>query len=233
MVDPIAILALMWFEQMHTGWQAALEPQCLLLEQLEERLSGLPNLVPPRELVMAAFTDDPARARVLILGQDPYPTQGVAVGRAFAVAHPPAPASLRNILRELDDDLGVDFGQTGPSLDLSGWQSQGVLLLNRHLTALVGEAGAHIGEGWTEFTDAAIRQLLKINPRLILVLWGNQALSIRDSLAEDLAAADCTLVTGVHPSPLSAHRGFFGSKPFSAINAALRNQGLQPIDWRV
>ncbi|MDE2409775.1 MAG: uracil-DNA glycosylase, partial [Actinomycetales bacterium] len=118
-------------------------------------------------------------------------------------------------------------------LDLAGWQSQGVLLLNRHLTALVGEAGAHIGEGWTEFTDAAIAQLLLINPALVLVLWGNQAGTLRDSLAEQLAASSATIISGVHPSPLSAHRGFFGSKPFSAINAALQNQGFEQIDWRV
>lgn len=223
----------MWFEQMHSGWQAALEPQHQRLAALEDRLGALPNLVPAKDLVMAAFTDDPSRVRVLIVGQDPYPTEGVAVGRAFAVSHPPVPASLRNIFKELDADLGVEFGESGPSLDLAGWQSQGVLLLNRHLTTSVGEAGAHIGEGWTEFTDAAIAQLLLINPALVLVLWGNQAGTLRDSLAEQLAASSATIISGVHPSPLSAHRGFFGSKPFSAINAALQNQGFEQIDWRV
>jgi uracil-DNA glycosylase len=223
----------MWFEQMHAGWQVALEPQRQLLTDLEDRLGALTNLAPARDLVMAAFIDDPARTRVLIVGQDPYPTEGVAVGRAFAVAHAPAPASLRNILKELDSDLGVNFGESGPPLDLAGWQSQGVLLLNRHLTTLSGEAGAHIGEGWTEFTDAAIAQLLLINPSLVLVLWGNQAGTLRESLAQQLAASRATIITGVHPSPLSAHRGFFGSKPFTAINAALQKQGFEQIDWRV
>jgi uracil-DNA glycosylase len=182
--------------------------------------------------VMAAFTDAPERARVLIVGQDPYPTEGVAVGRAFAVAAPPAPASLRNILRELDSDIGVEFGQTGPALDLAGWQNQGVLLLNRNLTAVVGEAGAHVGLGWATFTDAVIRKLLLANPKLVMVLWGNQAQSVAQTLASEITASSCTVIAGVHPSPLSAHRGFFGSKPFTAINLALQNQGFEPINWR-
>jgi uracil-DNA glycosylase len=222
----------MWFEQMHSSWQVALGPQRQLLATLEDRLVGLPNLAPAKELVMAALTDAPERVKVLIVGQDPYPTEGVAVGRAFAVSALPVPASLRNILKELDSDIGVEFGESGPALNLAGWQAQGVMLLNRHLTALVGEAGAHIGAGWTEFTDAVMRHLLVVNPNLVLVLWGNQAGNVAQTLAAEIAEANCTVITGVHPSPLSAHRGFFGSKPFSAINLALQTKGLKPINWR-
>lgn len=222
----------MWFEQMHPGWRAVLADQKPLLDSLEGRIGALPNLVPPAELVMAAFTDDPSRIRVLIVGQDPYPTQGVAVGRAFAVSQLPAPASLRNLLKELDSDLGVEFGDSGPSLDLAGWQRQGVLLLNRHLTAEVGAAGAHVSLGWDTFTDAVIRQALILNPNLVVVLWGNQAATLLKTLNQEFSSASATVISGVHPSPLSAHRGFFGSKPFSAINHALEYKGQQPINWR-
>ena len=220
----------MWFEQMHPAWQSALAPQRVLLEELESRLGDLPGLAPSKELVMAAFRSDPAEIRVVILGQDPYPTDGVAVGRSFAVSGLPLPASLRNIFRELDSDIGANFGDTGPSPDLAGWQNQGVFLLNRHLTTLSGNAGAHLKAGWEVFTDAALLHLARANPNLALVLWGKEAASIKAIF--DFAGLAPVCFESVHPSPLSAHRGFFGSRPFSSINTYLQSQGLQPIDWK-
>ena len=220
----------MWFEQMHPDWQSALSGQKPLLDALETQLSHLPDLSPSPDLVMAAFRTAPSQFRVVIIGQDPYPTPGVAVGRAFAVAHGPVPASLRNILKELDSDLGADFGDLGPALDLSGWQEQGVFLLNRHLTTIHGRPGAHFKLGWQSFTDAALAHLASLNPNLILVLWGNEAESVLVPLNEH--GFWPSVVRSVHPSPLSAHRGFFGSKPFSAVNALLENFGQSPINWK-
>ena len=220
----------MWFEQMHPAWQSALAPQRELLDSLEARLADIPGLAPRKELVMAAFALSPAEIRVVILGQDPYPTDGVAVGRSFAVAGLPLPASLRNIFKELDSDIGSDFGDLGPSSDLAGWQRQGVFLLNRHLTTLIGNAGAHLREGWQAFTDAALLHLARTNPNLALVLWGKEAASIK--VLFDSAGVTPFCFESVHPSPLSAHRGFFGSRPFSAINAFLQEKGLKPIDWK-
>jgi len=221
----------MWFEQMHSGWQTALSGQRDWLNDTELRLATENELAPNSQLVMAAFELDPAQVRVLILGQDPYPTPGVAVGRAFAVAPDtlPIPASLRNIFVELHDDLGG----SQPSTDLSGWQRQGVFLLNRHLTTVAGTPGGHFDLGWQRFTDAAIEHLMSRQTPLILVLWGAQAAGVKKSLAEYLAKpnANLEIIESPHPSPLSAYRGFFGSKPFSAVNRQLQLRGLQPIDW--
>lgn len=242
----MAILAGMWFQQMHPAWQKALADQTDLLNQLESQVADLPNLCPRSDIVMAAFAQDPAAVSVVIIGQDPYPTEGVAVGRAFAVSQPPAPASLRNILLELQSDLGVefstdsepslfDFGATvsSPKFDLSGWQEQGVMLLNRHLTTVVGEPGAHFKLGWTAFTDAVVAHLIRSNPLTVLVLWGAQAQQLTQSLAGEISAAGdrVRVIEGVHPSPLSARRGFFGSRPFSGINSVLQSRGLQQINW--
>jgi len=226
----LAILALMWFEQMHPLWQSALANQRVLVDSLEDRLASLPNLSPQASKVMTVFETSPASVRVVILGQDPYPTPGVAVGRAFAVSGPPIPASLRNILKELDSDIGADFGDLGPGLDLAGWQAQGVFLLNRHLTTLHNNAGAHFKEGWQTFTDAALQYLVSLNPNLILVLWGKEAASAK-SLLEGQAASP-RFVESVHPSPLSAHRGFFGSAPFSKVNVLLGEFGQEQINWK-
>jgi len=185
--------------------------------------------------VMSAFTDDPANIRVVIVGQDPYPTDGVAIGRAFAIGGDKLPASLRNIFTELAADEaeegGFHLGNPDPSL--AGWQNQGVFLLNRHLTTVASSAGAHFGEGWELFTDAALRWLLNRGQDLVLVLWGAQAQQLGRSLATELreAAEQVHLITGVHPSPLSAYRGFFGSRPFSAVNRWLSSRDIQPIDW--
>jgi uracil-DNA glycosylase len=221
----------MWFEQMHPNWQIALSGQRDWLNETELRLATEREFAPNSQLVMAAFQLDPAQVRVLILGQDPYPTPGVAVGRAFAVAPGtrPLPASLRNIFLELQADLGG----SQPSSDLAGWQRQGVLLLNRHLTTVSGTSGGHFDLGWQQFTDAAIEHLMTRQTPLILVLWGAQAAGVKKSLAEFLSkpSANFAIIESPHPSPLSAYRGFFGSKPFSAVNRQLQLGGLQPIDW--
>jgi uracil-DNA glycosylase len=229
----MAILAGMWFQQMHPLWQQALSGQEALLNRLEQSLSQLPNLAPRPHLVMAAFTADPSKVRVVIVGQDPYPTPGVAVGRSFAVSGLPVPASLRNMFKELASELAIEPTDVTTSLDLHGWQAQGVLLLNRHLTTLEGQAGAHFKEGWQAFTDAAIAHLLAANPLTVLVLWGNQAQQLKKTLAQAISDAGerAMLIEGVHPSPLSAHRGFLGSKPFGTINAALQSVGQEPINW--
>lgn len=183
------------------------------------------EFVPELELVMKAFEQPLEQVRVLIVGQDPYPTAGHAIGLSFAVNTDvkPLPRSLKNILIELKDDLGRSITADG---DLSRWSSQGVLLLNRHLTTDLADAGAHAEIGWSSFTDQVIRVLnRKLGRKLVAILWGNQA----QQLAPELC--DCTVISSAHPSPLSARRGFFGSKPFSKTNAALASVGEQPIDW--
>jgi uracil-DNA glycosylase len=221
----------MWFEAMHSSWQEWLAPQARSLSHLEESLANMPALAPRKELVMEAFRQDPSAVKVVIVGQDPYPTPGVAIGRAFAVSPEtsPVPASLRNIFTE----LAADIGGGSPQQTLLGWQQQGVLLLNRHLTAIEGESAAHAGAGWEPFTEAAIRALIERTDGMVLVLWGNHAQTLLKTLGESLDGAPVKVITSAHPSPLSAYRGFFGSKPFSAINAALVGFGKSPINWNL
>ena len=214
----------MFFEQMHKSWQVALAAQRPLLERIEVDLRPIfSQIAPVPELVCRAFEMPIDEVRVLLLGQDPYPTDGDAVGLAFAVAAGRAlPRSLRNIMVELASDV-PEASHAG---DLSRWSKQGVLLLNRHLTTGLGSAGSHIGLGWQEFTDAAVRALAQHHGRdLVAVLWGNQART-----AQPLLGA-AQIVASAHPSPLSAHRGFFGSRPFSQVNEALEKVGREPIDW--
>ena len=214
----------MFFEQMHKSWQVALADQRPLLERIEVDLRPFfSKIAPAPQLVCRAFEMPIDEVRVLLLGQDPYPTAGDAVGLAFAVAAGHAlPRSLRNIMTELASDVPAAT-HTG---DLSRWSEQGVMLLNRHLTTGLGSAGSHIGLGWQEFTDAAVRALAQHHGRdLVAVLWGNQART-----AQPLLGA-AQIVASAHPSPLSAHRGFFGSKPFSQVNQALEKVGREPIDW--
>ena len=214
----------MFFEQMHKSWQVALAAQRPLLERIEVDLRPVfSQIAPPPELVCRAFEMPIDEVRVLLLGQDPYPTAGDAVGLAFAVAAGRAlPRSLRNIMAE----LATDIPRASHSGNLSRWADQGVMLLNRHLTTGLGSAGSHIGLGWQEFTDAAVRALAQHHGRdLVAVLWGNQART-----AQPLLGA-AQIVASAHPSPLSAHRGFFGSKPFSQVNQALEKVGREPIDW--
>jgi uracil-DNA glycosylase len=214
----------MFFEQMHESWQVALADQRALLERIEVDLRPIfSQIAPTPELVCRAFEMPIDEVRVLLLGQDPYPTPGDAVGLAFAIAPGRAlPRSLRNIMTELVADVPA----ATHSGDLSRWAEQGVMLLNRHLTTGLGSAGSHIGLGWQEFTDAAVRALAQHHGRdLVAVLWGNQART-----AQPLLGA-AQIVASAHPSPLSAHRGFFGSKPFSQVNQALEKVGREPIDW--
>ncbi|UXN25189.1 uracil-DNA glycosylase [Curtobacterium flaccumfaciens] len=174
--------------------------------------------------VLRAFTTPFDAVKVLVVGQDPYPTPGHPIGLSFAVdpAVRPVPRSLANIYRELADDLGVT---PPPHGDLRAWSDQGVLLLNRVLTVQAGEAGSHRGKGWEAVTDQAVRALVARGTPLVAVLWGAQAGSVRPLLG------DTPVVASAHPSPLSASRGFFGSRPFSQVNALLESQGAPPVDW--
>lgn len=174
--------------------------------------------------VLRAFTLPLADVRVLVVGQDPYPTPGHAVGLSFSVAADvrPLPKSLSNIYRELHDDLGIVPAAAG---DLSPWFDQGVLLLNRVLTVQPGRSASHRGKGWEKVTQRAIEALAERGGPLVALLWGRDA----QSVAKWLGAIPH--VASAHPSPLSAHNGFFGSRPFSRINALLAEQGAEPIDW--
>ena len=176
--------------------------------------------------VLRAFTRPLADVRVLIVGQDPYPTPGHPIGLSFAVEEHvrPLPRSLQNIYAELRDDLGID---PAPHGDLTAWQDQGVLLLNRVLTVNPGSPASHRGKGWELVTETAIRALAGRGGPLVAILWGRDAQSLRPMLG------DVPQIASAHPSPLSASRGFFGSRPFSRANEMLEAQGASPIDWRV
>jgi uracil-DNA glycosylase len=217
-------------ESVHPGWLPALEPVAAQLEALGEFLAAETGsgrgYLPAEADVLRAFRTDPADVRVLIVGQDPYPTPGHAIGLSFAVERHvrPLPRSLANIYRELHDDLGLAPAEHG---DLSAWGAAGVLLLNRVLTVQPGVAGSHRGRGWEAVTEAAIGALAARGTPLVSILWGRQAQSLRPLLG------GLPAIESAHPSPLSASRGFFGSRPFSRANAALRELGAAPVDWRV
>ena len=217
----------MFFEAMHPGWQLLLREQRLLLDSVEAKVTDLvgsgQQIAPELVNVMKAFSSDPSLVRVLIVGQDPYPTQGHAIGLSFAVSEEtsPLPRSLKNIMKELASDL-PEVTATGR---IERWTQQGVLLLNRHLTTAVGQAGAHSKLGWDAFTDEVIRALVARQAPLVALLWGNHAAA----LAELLDGA--RVLRAAHPSPLSANRGFFGSRPFSSANRELISLGAEPIDW--
>ncbi|MET4580736.1 uracil-DNA glycosylase [Conyzicola nivalis] len=213
-----------------SGWAAALEPVKGRAAELEAFLDGEEahghGFLPARENVLRAFARPLADVRVLIVGQDPYPTPGHPIGLSFAVDRRvrPLPRSLANIFRELRDDLGVDIPGHG---DLSAWADNGVMLLNRVLTVRPGVAGSHRGRGWEQVTDLAIRTLVARDQPLVAILWGRDAQSLEPLLGET------PVIASAHPSPLSASRGFFGSRPFSRANAALEAQGAHPIDWNL
>lgn len=192
-----------------------------------EVAAGRPYL-PAGTHVLRAFTLPMERVRVLIVGQDPYPTPGHAVGLSFSVAGDvrPVPRSLANIYRELESDLGIAPAAHG---DLSPWFEQGVLLLNRVLTVEPGQSASHRGKGWEQITQTAIEALVARGGPLVAILWGRDAQSLIPIL--DQADPPVPHIASVHPSPLSASRGFFGSRPFSRANEALIAQGAEPIDW--
>jgi len=193
-------------------------------EFLRAEVAAGRGYLPAGENVLRAFTRPLADVRVLIVGQDPYPTPGHAVGLSFSVDPDvrPIPRSLQNIYTELVADLGVERPTSG---DLSRWADHGVLLLNRVLTVSPGKPGSHRGKGWEAVTQRAIEALVARDQPLVAILWGRDA----QSLAPMLGATP--VVASVHPSPLSASGGFFGSRPFSRANALLAEQGAGPVDW--
>jgi uracil-DNA glycosylase len=212
----------MFFEAMDQSWQHLLEPSKGLLDRIEQELSKLQNLTPNHNQVMRAFELPVAKVRVLLLGQDPYPTQGMACGLAFANAPgTKTPQSLKNLMKELQSDLpGVSA-----TADLAKWSNQGVMLLNSALTTVVGTSGAH-QEIWREFTEVAITALDQARAgKLVCLSLGLEAKKLSDLVEFG------KVVYAPHPSPLSAHRGFFGSKIYSRVNQALSDQGQEPIDW--
>lgn len=211
-------------------WAFALDPvagrlSALLAELRAEAAAGAPFL-PDEHRVLRAFAEPLAAVRVVIVGQDPYPTPGHPIGLSFAVdaAVRPLPRSLANIYRELHDDLGIAPAGHG---DLSAWADQGVLLLNRVLTVAPGRPGSHRGRGWEDVTACALAALAARGGPLVAVLWG------RDAAGAAPLLGAVPVIASAHPSPLSAHRGFVGSRPFSRVNRLLAEQGAAPIDWRL
>jgi len=217
-------------ELIDPGWARALEPVADRVAAMGEFLraenaAGY-GYLPAGENVLRAFTFPFEEVRVLIVGQDPYPTPGHAVGLSFSVAPDvrPLPRSLENIFTELVADLGGSKPACG---DLSPWSRQGVMMLNRVLTVRPGNPASHRGKGWEAVTECAIRALVARPQPLVAVLWGRDAQTLKPMLDGDR----CRSIESVHPSPLSASRGFFGSRPFSRANALLTELGAEPIDW--
>lgn len=208
------------------GWARALEPVEPQIRAMGDFLRKQPAYLPAGANVLRAFTYPFDAAEVLIVGQDPYPTPGHPIGLSFAVAPDvrPLPASLLNIYRELVDDLAVAPPSNG---DLRPWAQRGVVLLNRVLTVAPGNSGSHRGKGWEPITEHAIRALAARERPLVAILWGRDAQTLGPMLRDHAVP----ILASAHPSPLSAHRGFFGSRPFSRANAALVEQGAAPIDW--
>lgn len=209
-------------------WAVALAPveqQLVELGQFldEERADGH-QVLPEGDRILAAFQRPPADVRVLIVGQDPYPTPGHPIGLSFATAPDvrPLPRSLQNMYRELSEDLRI---APAPHGDLTLWADRGVMLLNRVLTVRAGEAASHRKKGWEAVTECAIRALVARGGPLVAILWGNDARQLAPMLGE------VPRIESAHPSPLSASRGFFGSRPFSRANAELEAQGSAPINW--
>lgn len=199
--------------------------------QLRREIEAGHGYLPAGSDVLRAFTYPLDQVKVLIVGQDPYPTPGHAIGLSFSVAPGiPFPASLRNIFKELTTDLGIPMPTSG---DLRPWSRQGVCLLNRVLTVRPGQAGSHRKMGWEEVTSCAIDALVNRrdtsgNPLpLVAILWGRDAQSLREQLGST------PVIESAHPSPLSARRGFFGSRPFSRANTLLEKQGATPVDWKL
>ena len=216
-------------EIVETGWADALAPVADRIaaagDFLRAEIAAGRRYLPAGANILRAFTQPFDDVRVLIVGQDPYPTPGHAVGLSFSVEPGvrPLPRSLVNIFREYSDDLGLRTPSTG---DLSPWAQRGVLLLNRVLTVEPGRPGSHRGKGWEEVTEQAIRALVARPAQpLVAILWGRDACTLRPMLTE------VPRVESAHPSPMSADRGFFGSRPFSRANAMLADLSADPVDW--
>jgi uracil-DNA glycosylase len=211
-------------------WVDALEPEHDSItaagEFLRAEIAAGHAYLPAGPDILRAFREPMAKVRVLIVGQDPYPTPGHPMGLSFSVdAHVrPLPPSLGNIFRELQDDLGIT---PSPHGDLSAWAAQGVLLLNRVLTVRAGTPASHRTRGWEKVTEQAIRALVDRGGPLVAVLWGRDAQTLKPLLG------DVPSIESAHPSPLSASRGFFGSRPFSRVNTLLTELGAEPINWQL
>ncbi|MFC9647013.1 uracil-DNA glycosylase [Streptomyces sp. NPDC056937] len=217
-------------EIVEPGWADALGPVAGRIAEmgdfLRTEIAAGRTYLPAGPNVLRAFQQPFDEVRVLIVGQDPYPTPGHAVGLSFSVAPEvrPLPGSLENIFREAHTDLGLPRPSNG---DLTPWTRQGVLLLNRALTTAPRKPAAHRGKGWEEVTEQAIRALVARGKPMVSILWGRDARNCRPLLG------DYPAVESAHPSPMSADRGFFGSRPFSRANDLLIGQGAQPVDWRL
>ena len=217
-------------ELISADWAAALEPVSPAVtamgDFLRAELAAGRGYLPAGDAVLRAFSRPLSDVRVLIVGQDPYPTPGHPVGLSFSVAADvrPLPRSLANIYAELEADLGIPKAAGG---DLSPWFEQGVLLLNRVLTVQPGRPGSHRGKGWEQVTQRAIEALVERGGPLVAILWGRDAQSLIPMLGQ------VPYIKSAHPSPMSADRGFFGSRPFSRANEYLINAGAEPIDWQV
>jgi uracil-DNA glycosylase len=217
-------------EIVEPGWARALHPVAdqvaSMGEFLRQEIAAGHGYLPAGENVLRAFTFPFDDVRVLIVGQDPYPTPGHAVGLSFSVAPDvrPLPRSLDNIFREYATDLGHPAPTSG---DLTPWSQRGVMMLNRVLTVRPGTPASHRGKGWEAVTECAIRALVARPQPLVAVLWGRDAATLKPMLTGD----HCLTIESVHPSPLSASRGFFGSRPFSRANQLLTEVGSDPIDW--
>ncbi len=212
--------------ELATDWAEVLAPHEELIAQLLTDVYGpKDHTLPQRENVLRAFKTPLSDVRVVIVGQDPYPTPGDAVGLSFSVAPgSKIPRSLGNIYKELHSDLDIE---PAPHGDLSYWADQGVLLLNRVLTVPAGNAGGHRKRGWETVTHTAIEALAARKKPLVAILWGADATKLEPLLNSH------HVITSAHPSPLSARRGFFGSRPFSRANEFLTNTGQSPIDWQL
>ena len=208
------------FEQLHPQWQVELASHKALIESIDGFITNR-SVTPDYNLIFRALNQPIESTRVVIFGQDPYPTKGHAHGLAFSIdsSITNLPASLRNIYKELFSDLGI----TRTHGDLSDWADQGVMLINRVLSTEIGKSLAHEKLGWQDITEKVAQVLGERD--VIAVLWGSTALPLKQFFHEQ------SVITSVHPSPLSAYRGFFGSSPFSQVNAMLRSKGLKEINW--
>lgn len=217
-------------EIVEAGWAAALEPVAgriaAMGDFLRAEIAAGRTYVPAGQHILRAFQQPLDEVKVLIVGQDPYPTPGHAVGLSFSVAPHvrPIPGSLDNIFLELHSDLGLPRPSNG---DLTPWTEQGVLLLNRALTTAPRRSAEHRGKGWEAVTEQAIRALAARGRPLVAILWGRDARNLRPLLGQ------VPVIESAHPSPKSADRGFFGSRPFSRANDLLVRQGAQPVNWQL
>jgi uracil-DNA glycosylase len=206
-------------DEVEQSWRPLFKEHSALINEILNSIGS--DITPARSEIFRAFQEPIDEVKVLILGQDPYPGEGVADGLAFST-HPqnPIPASLRNIFKEYSTDLNL---RVPLSPDLTSWSKRGVLLLNRTLTTTVGERDIHSRKGWSLLTEAVAKVLAERD--VVAILWGNSA--------RTFAPLFKNVIESVHPSPLSARNGFFGSKPFTRANALLLGQGRAPIDWQL